>query len=129
MADKKPTADSRQRTADPWFLYVAECADGTYYTGIAKDVLKRIEAHNEGKGAKYTRAHGPVKLLLREPQADYSAALKREYQVKQLPKARKKRFVAGEPLAAPRDEAKMSFQKPRRKKKGKKRRKSRKIGE
>jgi putative endonuclease len=119
----------RSADEDPWFLYVAECADGSYYTGIAKDVPKRIEAHNDGKGAKYTRTHGPVKLLLQEPQADYSAALKREYQVKQLPKARKKRFVAGESLPPPRTKAKMSFQKPRRKKKRKKRRKSRKTGD
>jgi putative endonuclease len=112
---------------DPWFLYVAECADGTYYTGIAKDVQKRIASHNEGKGAKYTRAHGPVKLLLQEPQADYSAALKREYQVKRLTKKRKTRFVSGEALPPPGMKAKMSFQKPRRKKR-RKRRKSHKIG-
>lgn len=92
---------------------MAECADGSYYTGIAKDVGKRIEAHNEGKGAKYTAAHGPVKLVFQEPQASYSQALRREYQVKSLPKPRKRRFVEGEPLKRPARKARMSFQKSR----------------
>lgn len=95
----------------PWSLYVVECADGSYYTGIAKDVEKRIEAHNHGKGAKYTAAHGPVKLVFQEPQANYSAALRREYQVKGLSKKRKVRFAQGEKLKRPRKKAKMSFQK------------------
>lgn len=103
---------NRPRAAkDGWHLYVAECADGSYYTGITKDVEKRLEAHNTGKGAKYTATHGPVKLVFQEPQANYSAALRREYQVKTLPKARKVRFVQGEKLKKPPKKAKMSFQK------------------
>ena len=104
-----------QKTKNEWNLYVAECADGTYYTGIAKDVPQRIEAHNSGKGSKYTATHRPVKLIFQEPQADYSAALRREYQIKGLPKSRKMRFVAGEPLPQPPKKAKMTFQrrKPR----------------
>lgn len=93
-----------------WSLYVAECADGSYYTGIAKDVEKRIETHNTGKGAKYTATRGPVTLLFQEAQASYSAALRREYQVKTLSKERKRRFVAGEKLVRPARRAKMSFQ-------------------
>lgn len=100
----------------PWTLYVAECADGSYYTGIAKDVEKRIEAHNTGKGAKYTSTHGPVRLVFQEPQASYSAALRREFQVKALPKVRKVRFVEGAKLKKPPQKAKMSFQKNQRKK-------------
>ncbi|HJT25177.1 MAG TPA: GIY-YIG nuclease family protein [bacterium] len=108
-------ADDGRRRADDWYLYVAECADGSYYTGIAKDVKKRIETHNTGKGAKYTSTHGPVKLLFQEPQANYSAALRREFQVKSLSKDRKIRFVQGEKLKKPRKKAKMSFQKNQRK--------------
>jgi len=93
-----------------WHLYVAECADGSYYTGIAKDVERRIEAHNSGKGAKYTATHGPVKLVFQESQANYSAALRREYQVKTLSKQRKVRFVQGEKLKKPPRKAKMTFQ-------------------
>lgn len=89
---------------------MAECADGTYYTGITKDVEKRIEVHNSGKGAKYTATHGPVKLVFQEPQASYSVALRREYQVKSLSKKRKVRFVQGEKLKKPPNKAKMSFQ-------------------
>ena len=114
--------DNRQLTSDNWFLYVAECADGSYYTGIAKDVEKRIAVHNDGKGSKYTRTHSPVRLVFQEPQASYSAALRREYQVKTLPKSRKIRFVAGESLPRPAKKAKMSFQRKKRRKHPKRRR-------
>jgi putative endonuclease len=102
---------------------VAECADGSYYTGIAKDVQARIQAHNEGKGAKYTATHGPVKLLFQETQVSYSAALRREYQVKSLPKKRKVRFVSGENLPAPSKRARMTFQKKRPRRRGRRRKK------
>jgi predicted GIY-YIG superfamily endonuclease len=107
----------KRRSKAEWSLYVAECADGSYYTGIAKDVEKRIDHHNRGKGAKYTATHGPVTLVFQEPQGDYSTALRREYQVKSLSKERKKRFVAGEKLAKPKRKAKMTFQRPKKKKK------------
>jgi len=94
---------------EEWHLYIAECADGTYYTGIAKDVEKRIATHNSGKGSKYTATHRPVHLVFQEPQADYSAALRREYQIKTLPKKRKIRFVEGLNLPHPPQKAKMSF--------------------
>jgi putative endonuclease len=95
---------------------VAECADGSYYTGIAKDVTKRIEAHNAGKGAKYTAIHGPVRLLFQEPQKDYSTALRREHQVKSLPKKKKVLFVQGQKLRRPSRKAKMTFQTGRKRK-------------
>ena len=99
-----------------WSLYVAECSDGSLYTGITKDVEARIAAHNAGKGAKYTATRTPVRLLFQESQAGYSAALRREYQVKSLPKERKIRFIEGEKLRRPHRKSKMTFQKPRRKK-------------
>jgi len=124
LSAKNPSGVSRagggQREASGWVLYVVECADGSYYTGITKDVEKRIETHNSGKGSKYTAVHRPVKLIFQEPQADYSAALRREYQIKRLPKSRKVRFVTGEALPRPRKKSKMSFQ--RKKKKSKRRR-------
>jgi len=100
----------RRKLKDSWSLYIAQCADGSYYTGIAKDVQKRIAAHNDGKGSKYTATHAPVRLVFQEPQANYSAALRREYQVKTLPKARKSRLIAGESLPRPPKKAKMTFQ-------------------
>jgi putative endonuclease len=99
-----------KRAKAEWSLYIAECADGTYYTGIAKDVEKRLEVHNLGKGSKYTASHGPVKLIYHEPQGDYSTALRREYQVKTLSKERKIRFIAGEKLSKPAKKARMTFQ-------------------
>jgi putative endonuclease len=79
----------RKRTPDPWYVYVVECADGTLYVGIAKDVEARIGAHNTGRGAKYTRARLPVRLLYREEHPDMPAALKREYEVKRWTRSRK----------------------------------------
>ncbi len=109
----------RRQAKPSWSLYVVECADGSYYTGIAKDVDKRIEAHNTGKGAKYTATHGPVTLVFQEAQASYSAALRREYQVKTLSKKRKVRFIGGEKLPKPPRKAKMTFQRNQRSRKSK----------
>jgi len=64
------------------------------YTGVAKDLAARIAAHNDGRGAKYTRSRLPVRLVYREPVADRSAALKRELQIKRLPRAAKRALFA-----------------------------------
>ena len=123
LSIKKPQLKLRKKKlkARPeWSLYVVRCADGTFYTGIAKDVTRRIAAHNSGKGAKYTSARKPVALLFQEPVGDYSAALKREYQVKHLTRKGKEEFISGKPLRRPRKTAKMTFMKPRKKKKPRK---------
>jgi putative endonuclease len=60
------------------------------YTGVAKDLPARIEAHNDGRGAKYTRPRLPVKLVYFEAAADRSAAQRREHEIKRLPRARKR---------------------------------------
>jgi len=65
------------------------CADDTLYTGITNDLEKRLTAHNEGTAAKYTRARGPVELVLVEHCADRSAALKREMAIKNLTREEK----------------------------------------
>ena len=70
------------------------CADRTLYTGVAKDLTARISAHNDGRGAKYTRSRVPVRLVYREPAADRAAAQKRELQIKRLPRAAKQALVA-----------------------------------
>ena len=72
-----------------WVLYILECGDGTLYTGITDDLEKRFEAHCSGRGAKYTRGRGPLTLRYRESCADHSAALRREYAVKQLSRGEK----------------------------------------
>ena len=72
-----------------WTVYILECGDGTLYTGITDDLERRLKAHSEGKGAKYTRGRGPLKLRHREELSDKGAALKREYAIKQLNKGEK----------------------------------------
>ena len=72
-----------------WHVYIVRCADRTLYTGVARDLAARIEAHNEGRGAKYTRSRRPVKLVYQEPAADRSAALRREHAIKRLTRAEK----------------------------------------
>jgi putative endonuclease len=114
-------------SSDPWYLYIVRCSDGTLYTGIAKNVTQRIEAHNQGKGAKYTRTRGPVTILFQETLSDYSSALKREYQVKRLGRKGKEAFIEGKPLKRPAEKSKMSFQKKRSVRK-KRKTKKRKMG-
>lgn len=72
-----------------YFVYLLRCADDTLYCGSSPDVQKRVQLHNLGKGAKYTRSRLPVKLVYSEAVADRSAALKREHQVKQLSRTEK----------------------------------------
>lgn len=76
-----------------WYVYIVRCSDGTYYTGAAKDVFARVDKHNSGRGAKYTRARLPVTLLWVQECDDKSAALRLEYQIKQLDRAQKELIV------------------------------------
>lgn len=75
--------------AETWFVYILECRDQTYYTGVTNHLEQRIKNHNLGKGAKYTAGRRPVKLIYNEICQDKSDALKREYQIKQLSKLEK----------------------------------------
>ncbi len=69
----------------PYFVYILECSDDTLYTGITKDITKRLEEHNSSKkGAKYTKVRRPVKLVYQEEVDDRSSACKREYAIKKL---------------------------------------------
>jgi predicted GIY-YIG superfamily endonuclease len=72
-----------------WSVYILRCGDGTLYTGITDDVSARLQAHQSGKGAKYTRGRGPLELVYTESCESHSAAAKREWQIKQLKKSEK----------------------------------------
>ncbi len=74
----------------PWFVYLIECKNGSIYTGIAVDVVSRYQKHVAGKGARYTRANPPVRLLAVIRCNDHSEALKSEYRIKHLKRAEKK---------------------------------------
>jgi putative endonuclease len=76
------------------FVYIAECADGSLYTGYTNDVAKRMAAHNAGKGAKYTRQRRPVKPVHAEGYATREEALRREAQIKRLRRDEKLRLIA-----------------------------------
>ena len=80
-----------------WYIYIVKCADKTLYTGIAKDVAGRINLHNGGKGAKYTRARLPVKLVYTESSKNRSTATKRELQIKKLTRKEKLRLIKKDP--------------------------------
>lgn len=78
-----------------YYVYIVECKDGTLYTGYAKDVASRIEKHNLGTGAKYTRNRRPVRLKYKEPVDTISSALKREIQIKKLTRKEKMELIEG----------------------------------
>src|SRR5688572_3081516 len=75
--------------ARPWFVYIVRCRDGSLYTGVSTDVRARVDAHNEGRGARYTRARRPVTLVHVEPAGGRGAALSREAGLKSLRRAAK----------------------------------------
>jgi putative endonuclease len=83
-----PAADGQH------FVYIVRCADGTLYTGYARDPEKRARTHNTGRGAKYTSRRLPVHLVYSEPFGSRSEALKREHQLKRLTRPEKERLLA-----------------------------------
>ena len=80
-----------------WFVYLLECRNGAIYTGIAIDVDQRFAAHAAGRGARYTRANPPVRVLARFAYADRSSVTKAEAAIKRLD-ARAKRALASGPV-------------------------------
>jgi len=77
-----------------WYVYLLTTSDNTLYCGYTNDLNKRILAHNSGKGAKYTRARLPVKLVYIEVFATKSDAMKREWQIKQLSRKEKLKLIS-----------------------------------
>lgn len=76
-----------------WYVYIVQCNDNTLYTGISTDLNKRIEKHNSGNGAKYTKTRLPVKLLYFKLYDNKSEASKEEYRIKQLKKIDKLKLI------------------------------------
>ncbi len=77
------------------YTYIVKCADGSLYTGWTTNLETRVTAHNNGKGARYTRSRLPVTLVYYELQPDESQARKREYAIKQLERKDKEQLIAG----------------------------------
>lgn len=84
IAKKPATSDKRQ-----WCLYLIECQDGSFYAGITNNLTARYEAHVAGRGARYTRAHPPLRLIGTKPFDNRATASRAEWEIKQLPKRRK----------------------------------------
>ncbi len=79
---------------DKWVLYMVQCADNSIYTGITNNLQARLEAHNAGKGAKYTKGRTPVVLKAVFEYTDRSEASKAEYAFKKKSRQEKMRFIA-----------------------------------
>ncbi len=90
------TTDAETR----YYCYMVRCANGAFYTGWTTDPLRRVAEHNAGRGARYTRMHGPVTLVYVEEVADHVAALKREARIKRLGHARKAALAQDHPLSS-----------------------------
>ena len=75
------------------YTYMLQCGDGTYYTGWTNDLDRRLKAHNEGKGGKYTRSRRPVRLVYYEEHETKQEAMRREWETKQLTRAGKEELL------------------------------------
>lgn len=92
--EKKGKAARRgKKAADDWSLYILKCRDGSLYTGITKDLERRLKMHQDGKASRYTRTRGPVEMLYSEKCGDRSCALIRECEVKEWPKKKKTALI------------------------------------
>lgn len=78
----------------PFYCYLLECADGTFYAGWTTDPARREREHNAGSGARYTRVRRPVRLVYIEEMPDKLSALKRELAIKRLPRKKKQALAA-----------------------------------
>jgi putative endonuclease len=81
-------------------VYIAECADGTFYTGIALDVAARIAEHDAGRGARYTRGRGPLTIRAVKRCSSKRVALRLEFALKRLPRAEKETLTNARRLGA-----------------------------
>ncbi|HLC48908.1 MAG TPA: GIY-YIG nuclease family protein [Candidatus Andersenbacteria bacterium] len=78
----------------PFYVYVLRCSDDTLYTGWSVDTEKRLEQHNAGKGAKYTRSRLPVVCIYSEEYSSKKEAMQREYEIKQLTRKQKDLLIS-----------------------------------
>ncbi len=88
-----PLLRKPKKSVPPWRLYLIECRNGAFYAGITNDLARRYAQHVAGKGARYTRANPPVRLLGSRPYPDRGAALRAEHAIRQLPRAEKPGFL------------------------------------
>lgn len=87
---------TENRAGQTGFVYIVECADGTLYTGWTTDVRRRVETHNRGQGARYTRARRPVSLVYFEQIEGKGNGLRREAAIKKLKREEKRSLIASD---------------------------------
>ena len=87
--------------ATSWTVYLVRCRDGSLYTGITTDLVRRLAAHNAGTASRYTRSRLPVKLVHEELGFTHSSALKREAAIKRLSRPKKLELSSKKPAARP----------------------------
>ena len=94
---RRTVSDGKRNGCEPadeqWIVYLLRCADGTLYTGIAKDVNRRCGQHNAGTASRYTRSRLPVCVVFRESHVSHSSALKREAAIKALSRRQKRSLI------------------------------------
>lgn len=83
------------------YTYMLRCRDASLYTGWTNDLEKRVDEHNKGKGAKYTKTRRPVELVYYEEFATKQEAMKREYAIKQLKREEKLKLIKEKGLSSP----------------------------
>lgn len=81
------------------YTYIVKCKDDTLYTGWTNDLEKRVNAHNDGKGAKYTKSRKPVALVYYEAFQTKEEAMSREYHIKRMSRKEKERLISGDSAA------------------------------
>ena len=86
--------------ANTWYLYILQCRNDSYYTGITTDIPARLETHNVGKGAKYTRSRLPCRLVYFEECGTESEARRRECEIKKWRREKKHELVCAFPASA-----------------------------
>jgi len=90
---KEPPLDHQDKQESIWTVYIVECRDGTFYTGITTDLARRLDQHNRGRASRYTRSRLPVTLVHEESMRTRSEALIREEEIKSLSRQEKEALI------------------------------------
>jgi putative endonuclease len=93
LQKKEKRLKRKTKDRDDWFLYILGCCDGSFYTGITKDLERRLKMHQSGKASRYTRSRRPVKILYHERCVGRTKALVRECEVKEWPRKKKEELI------------------------------------
>lgn len=83
----------RSPIAETWTVYIIECSDCTFYTGITNDLARRLDQHNTGRASRYTRTRRPVRMIYQEDYVSRSEASIREWEIKSLSRKEKENLI------------------------------------